>query len=376
MDLSFTLHLAQAGSEAAGEVLSQSIDLQAGIEASWDEMWDSIIDPEQGTSLWSAIVTGTQVISVLILLYLLVQFGNEFSKTRYLGTLIEAFIWPVTYIIFIGNNAQLLATSVIAIRGILEASLTQVQATQLLGIKIGVASRQVQLNGLGATRIRQLFSECSGLAGDDLETCLASKGEEGQAIVAAIQNVDSSIDTSPLESFLSTALDLTIVGGVQDVGNFFQSGFAGIIEDRAYPLVQTILFGVQWAFLQGIEAALLLTAVLAPVALALSLLPLSGKPIFAWGSAFISLFGVKLGYIVLVGVVSAVMVNAAGNAAEIAGQFGFVVFVSIFSPVIATILAGGGGTALFQGISRRASSITSAASGGISTVLTGGFLGK
>jgi len=365
---------AETGSQAAGSIVNQSIQLQSGIQESWNDIWLSVTDPETPASIWFVTVEAAQVLALFVLIYLLIQFGNEFSKTRYLGKVIEAFVWPVAVIIFLGGNGRLLSATVLTLRGVFDNILESMQRIQVAGIEIGVAARQLQLNGLGATRIRQLYNECEGLSGEELAQCFESKAEEAQGIVSALGSVDAEVDTSPLQAFLDTVLDFTVVGGIQDVGNFFQGGFSTVVQDRLFPLVQTLLFALQWAFINAVEAALVLTAVLAPVALVLSLLPVSGKTIITWATAFISLYGVKLGYILLVGVVSSVLVNTDGNAAELASEYGFLTFVSIFSPVIATSLAGWGGLSLFQAISRRAASVTSAASSGLSTVLTGGFL--
>jgi hypothetical protein len=368
------LVLAQTGSEAAGSILNQSIQLQSGIQESWNDIWRSVTDPETASSIWFVSVEAAQILALFILIYMLIQFGSEFNRTRYLGKIIEAFIWPVAVIIFLGGNGRLLSTTVLVLRGTFENILASMQRIQVAGIEIGIAARQLQLNGLGATRIRQLYNECEGLSGQELTQCFESKAEEAQAIVSALGGVDAEVDTSPLQAFLDTVLDFTIVGSIETVGNFFQGGFSAVIQDRLFPVIQVMLFALQWAFVNAVEAALILTAVLAPFALVLSLLPVSGKTIITWGTAFISLYGVKLGYILLVGVVSSVLVNTDGNAAELASEYGFLTFISIFSPIIATSLAGWGGLSLFQSISRRAASITSAASSGISTVLTGGFL--
>jgi hypothetical protein len=368
--------LAQTGSEAAASIINQSLQIQSGIQESWSDIWLSVTDPESPGSIWFTTVEGAQILAMFVLIYLLIQFGNEFSKTRYLGKVIETFIWPVVVIVLLGGNGQLLSQLVLTLRGVFDYILAFTQRIQIAGIEIGVAARQLQLNGLGATRIRQLYNECEGLSGEELARCFESKADEAQAIVDALGTVDAEVDTSPLQAFLDVVLNFTVVGTIQDATNpdYASGGFAALVQDRLFPLIQTILFALQWAFVNAVEAAIVLTAVLAPLALVLSLLPASGKAIVTWGTAFISLYGVKFGYVLIVGLLSSVLVNTDGNAAELASEYGFLIFVSVFSPVIATSLASWGGISLFQTISRRAASVASAVSRGASTVLTGGFL--
>jgi hypothetical protein len=117
-----------------------------------------------------------------------------------------------------------------------------------------------------------------------------------------------------------------------------------------------------------VEAALLIAAVLAPIALALSILPVAGRPIWAWLSGFVGLIGLQVGYNLLVGIVAAVLANTDGGAVEVSQNLGFLLFISVFAPGLVTALASWSATSLFSAISRRANGIASTITGGISTV--------
>ncbi|MEH2026883.1 hypothetical protein [Nostoc sp.] len=128
----------------------------------------------------------------------------------------------------------------------------------------------------------------------------------------------------------------------------FANDPGSVFRDTAIPIIRFILYALQWGFVNILEAALLLTALFAPIAVGLSLLPLQGRPIWAWLTGFISLFGVQLGYNILVGLAAVVLVK---SGAELASDVAFLCFLSIFAPVLAVLIAGGGGMAIYNGIS-------------------------
>lgn len=383
--------LAQTGSQSAASVLDQSFNLSQQVQESWDFIWDTIIVPEQQGSVWNELVNFSLAIALFALIYTFIRYGSEIARTKYIGTVIEMFLWPIAVVVLLGtyNSASgfLLSQLIGLLRGTAEDLIRQVTALQLADITLGTATKQMQLNQLGTQRIYQVVSECKGISGEALQNCLEAKEPEMFSIVDSISLIDGDVNTDPLSAVAQTIVNIRTLSGngsgfenlVQGVDagiDFFQGGFTQVFQDRLYPLAQSVLYILQWIFLNLVETSLLLTAFLAPLAVALSLLPVSGKPIFAWLVGFLSLYNLKLGYTIIVGIIASVIVNTEGSAAEIVLGYAFVMFSSLFAPIIATLLAGGGGIAIYQGIARRAASITSAASGGATTLLTGGGLFK
>ena len=372
--------LAQAGSEAAGRIIEQSLGLQKDIFQSWNDMWEGVVvvdapsDIAQ-TSLWAAMCYGASFLAALILIYSFIKSGSEILRRRHLAAVLEMFIWPVTVVVFLGGNGRLLAAAVLVMRGSFEFVIRQVQRVQLAGIQIQVAVEQIQMNTLGIVRVKQLLNECEGVVGADVVQCFESKADEIQGISQVVDAISPDINTGALDFFIDTVLNMTVIGqldleGVDGVGEHIGRGFLSVIEPIFFPILRVILFAIQWAFTDSIEAALMLTAVLAPFALALSLLPVSGKPIWAWASAFLGLYAIKVSYILLLGVVAAVLVNTEGDFAETFSSYGFAFFAAIFSPTIATALGRGGGTAIYQAINKHSADVLSFLGSAISTLLT------
>jgi hypothetical protein len=138
-----------------------------------------------------------------------------------------------------------------------------------------------------------------------------------------------------------------------------------VFRDNAVPIIRFILYALQWGFVNILEAALLLTALFAPISLGLSLLPLQGRPIWAWLTGFITLFGIQLGYNIVVGLTAVVLVK---SGAALVSDVAFLFFLSIFAPGLAILVAGGGGVALYNGISSNVKSLIDVFSNAIGTV--------
>jgi hypothetical protein len=112
------------------------------------------------------------------------------------------------------------------------------------------------------------------------------------------------------------------------------------------------------------EAALLMTALLFPPALGISILPVAGKTIFAWASAMIGLFTTMLSYNIIVGLTAIVIKKAQVAAGQDMGgtsfrDIAFAAFIALASPILAVYLGQMGGVALFQAISKQAASMVS-----------------
>jgi hypothetical protein len=90
----------------------------------------------------------------------------------------------------------------------------------------------------------------------------------------------------------------------------------------------------------------------------LSMLPLGKKPIWAWASAFLGVFSAQMGYTIIIGVTATVLVKA---GAQTISDLAFLAFICIFAPVLAVLIGGGGGMALFSGISNAATGLATTA---------------
>ena len=138
-----------------------------------------------------------------------------------------------------------------------------------------------------------------------------------------------------------------------------------VFRSTVLPIIRLILRSLQWAFVKILEASYLLTALFVLLGMGLSLLPVQGKPIWAWLIGFISLFGVQLGYNIVVGLVAVVIVK---SDAELVTDIAFLFFLAVLSPVLAVLIAKGGGTALYSAIAKNTKQLTDIASNAIGVI--------
>lgn len=361
---SFHLFFAQEGSQAASEVIQQSLRLNQDTIASWQRIWNAAIDPNT-VELWAGLVSFGGSLAALSIIYLSIKYAGELGNINSWSKILEMFLWPLTVFIFLAGNGQLLAQVVRIVRAIGYTQVSKILEIQLAGVTFRQAVEQVRLNNLSIHRIQQIYGECVNLVGAELNECWQSKQIEAQEMLS---QVGVNTDISPAQTFLDTLLNFTIVGGIRDVGSFIEGGFVQVLQDKIIPIIETILYAVQWAFVNTLDACLLGTALFAPIALGLSILPTAGRLIIAWGSAMISIFAIQMGYNILLGIIAVVLVSTTGNFAEVVSDLGFLLIAAIFAPRIAYLLGKGGGVALYEGASRKAAQVTTAATSAVSTI--------
>ena len=114
----------------------------------------------------------------------------------------------------------------------------------------------------------------------------------------------------------------------------------GGVGEIVTSFVTLILLALNNAYQWCIEFALLLTALLGPMAVGASLLPYGQKAIFAWLSAIMGCGIAKLSFNIMVGLCAQLVSNAEQNQPMI-----FLLFVGLLSPLLASALGAGGGMA-------------------------------
>ena len=234
----------------------------------------------------------------------------------------------------------------------------------LADISISEALQRLQVTNVANARAREIFADCINKTGLELKECLSDPVKIAQAeqILQSLSERENPLNGNLLQSIVDASGSIADLAG-QAVTTIVTSAFVAP--------VQTILIALQWTFVNGVEIALFLTAMFAPIALGLSMIPSAGPSIIAWVTGFIGLFLTQLGYVIVVGVAASIisLTEEQGQAiGTIIPDIAFLLFLSIAAPIIAGLIAKAGGTALFNGISRSATTavrlIAGAASGG------------
>lgn len=357
MSLSISLQplLAQEGSRAAASVIERSLNLTRSVAGSWDRSWEMLTD-NSDLSLWSAVVNFSLKVALLALIYYAISQSNNVLNTVSFSKVVEMFVTPIVVVVLLGGNGYLLAQITLILRGVGRSLILDILQLQLGGISMQSAISQVNGNMLATNRIRQVFQECAALTGEPLRVCIDSKQAEAQTIIDALGQTAS---TTAAQNLLDTIGDALRA----DAGQALQGIFTQVIQSTAVPIVQFWLLALQWAYVNISEAALLLTALFAPIAVVLMLIPIAGSALSIWFTGFVSILAIQLGYVLIVGIGASVLVATDAQnqtAISAAGDYGFLIFISIFAPTLATAIGKGGGQAAYQGISQKAGQVAQA----------------
>lgn len=354
-----TAIIAQTTGQAL-DTLESSVELSQKTTEAWGAIWSQTIFRYQEASLWFALVELGMIIAGISVVYLAVTEGREAIEKQSWSQLATMFIWPLVVVIFLSGNGAVLSQSVKFVYLVGRQNVQQVLVVQVGDLQIKEALAQITLSSAARNQIEALNNECISKQDEELTQCLQENGQKAQDIVNQAENQNNG----PLEKLREFAGEF--VGSLSD---FSEGGTSAVVfRSIAIPLIRWILGAMQWAFVNMLEAALLLTAAFAPVAMGLSLLPFQGRPIFAWLIGFASLFGVQLGYNIIVGVAAIVIVNSGG---ELITDVGFLFLLAVFAPMLAIAVSSFGGIAIYRAVSRGTQTIINTGSTVISSAAQG-----
>jgi hypothetical protein len=112
-----------------------------------------------------------------------------------------------------------------------------------------------------------------------------------------------------------------------------------------------IILSMRGAFLYIIEVMMLVTALVGPIFLALSLFPVGFKPLITWGTSFLTLGFCKICFSLISGLSSLAMVLAGPNNVDMLVTS---VVLGLLAPVLAISVASGSGLATLSSVAQSA----------------------
>ncbi len=326
------------GNEKAQAILTNSRQLNQQTQESWQRLWD--ISVNSAEPLWQALCEFGAFIAAMSLIYLIIKEGKDGILD--LLHIIEISMFPIVVSILLGGNGYILSQLVLYFRGVSLFWLTQILNMTFAGISVSDAIGKIQNTAVANTRAREIFTECIDKTGVALDECVRDpvKLEQAQEL---LQQLSGS--TAPLNGNILERLTDGIV-----------TSLVGTINLPFLTATQFLLNALQWCFVNVVEASLLLTALYAPIALGLSVIPSNGgKTIFKWFSGYFSLLLMPLGYVILVGFMANILSVMDNQDVPIGSSYldtAFLFFMSIFAPIVAVAVSKGIGDGVFEGISR------------------------
>ncbi|MEH2164736.1 MAG: hypothetical protein V7K38_27695 [Nostoc sp.] len=343
MQLAIQLIFAQLGID---DVLDNGVATSQSIAQGWDKQWLDLLQNNTSNNLYGAITNLGIFFAVGTLLFFMLQFLRDLISYEY-SRPISALIWPFIVVILLSNSGtgSILSNLTLGVRNFLNTVNQQVVAS-------ADADKMYQqaLN----------MSIAEDIAGSLLRPCESLTGQQqSQCFVKAAEKVDNLWqkyrDTYGNKSWI-VRLQNKVDNIRYGTGSVSEASFNSLLGSTVQTSIKNFLVSLQYAFQNLIEATMLLIAALGPIAVGGSLLPVAGKPIFAWLTGFLSIGIAKISFNIIAVLTAAVIVNGPGQDANVDPDLmWFIIFLGILAPVLSLLVAAAGGFAVFSAISNTAS---------------------
>lgn len=337
------------------------------IAEGFDKLWEQTLDG----GLYAALMKVAQLFALATLCFYMVDLGKSFINQEDMKAL-SSFIWPILIIGLMANNGALLRSGTLTARNFINQVNNDILDFAAAGANLETAYNRAIGSAKLKEEVGREMERCRSLgASQDAIDCLKSAEVRLKAKAPQLFKGDAPPDNSyefnPLKE-LKQAAD-GIAGAISDPGAVINDAWdsaMGGVGAVVISFVTSILLALTNAYQWGVEFALLLTALLGPIAVGSSLLPFGQKAIFAWMSAIFGVGVAKLSFNIIVGLCAQLVSNAQSNQPMI-----FLLFVGLLSPLLASALGAGGGIAA-MGAAAKGASV--AAEAGL-TVTTAGASG-
>ncbi|BDI17501.1 hypothetical protein ANSO36C_33030 [Nostoc cf. commune SO-36] len=277
----------------------------------------------------------------------MIQFLKDLISYEYTRP-ISALIWPFIVVVLLSNSGRgsILSTLTLGVRNFLNTANQQVLVTADAN-----KTYQQALNMSIAEEVAGSFLRpCQSLTGEQQSQCFLKAGEKLNVLWRKYRE---TYGNRSWINRLQIKVDNIKFG---TVGSVSETSFNSLLGSTVQTSIKNFLVSLQYAFQNLIEATMLLIAALGPIALGGSLLPVAGKPIFAWLTGFLSMGIAKISFNIIAVLTSAVIVNGPGQNANVDPDLmWFIIFLGILAPILSLLVAAAGGFAVFGAISNTAS---------------------
>ncbi|MGF1480393.1 MAG: hypothetical protein ACFB4I_13025 [Cyanophyceae cyanobacterium] len=383
--LSFWL-LVQAGDTCDGagnfdldlsDQFAEDVTVAEKVKESFDGLWDVALSPT--SFVYSSLSDIGLLLAVVTVTVFIVRWGRELLESGISSKSFGEIIWPLVVAVFLSNNGQILASTTRAMQNYVQEQEETIVNGAFLDVFIGETLESAFRQLVGITTvplgIGSILAQCT--SHENPAFCLSGppvyEGEEierfesgalQQAICALNPYVESG--ENPKLAQLSKELEKeqeklhsilkNEVPGSSDEEDTFTVG----IPPEIYKLMSAsedsglmqFFMGSGAAFVWLTELALFITALLGPLALGLSLLPVGGKAVFAWLTGFLSVAFAKLFYFILTGLSSIVVLDAIQDVSltDFVDSILVGIFVGALAPLLSLAVCVSGGRAVFQSL--------------------------
>ena len=359
---SLTLSLVSAASadsaDAARDILDQSVSVGKEIQIAIKDSWTLILT---GPLFVDICTLGAIVMALLVgawaILWLNGNFNPNDSKAVALSA--EQLFCAIFLAILLGTpveRGKLLGTFALASHEVFNGVTDQLVANLQSNIQGDIIAQASIKNSLESA-VPQDIQACAAI--DDVKKrdfCLQRTDDRYKSILSTYPNQGWAAQLyERIHSTINAALSKDSQNAWDPLGDIASgaSSYVGALGQGAATLViRGALLSFGTAFIVALEHSLLLTAMVCPIFIGWAFSSLAFEPFLAWILGYIGV-GSALGmYKIILGVVSLTILKSPPNDPLL-----YPMVIAVFGVPLTLILVGGGGLAIFGGISRSISGL-------------------
>ncbi|BAY13472.1 hypothetical protein [Calothrix sp. NIES-2098] len=327
------------------DIIGNGATTAKSIAESWENQWIDLLQKNPSENIYGALTNLGIFFAVGTLLFFLMQWLKDVLESEY-SRPISSMIWPFVVVILLNNSGDgsILSSLTLGVRNFIN-SVNQ----QVVSKADSNSYYQQALNMSVAEEVAgSLLRPCQSLNGEQQSQCFAKASIKISNLWQEYKNLyGNKVWIERLENKVNQISYGT--------GSISENSFNALLGSTVQTSIKNFLVSLQYAFQNLMEATMLLIAALGPLAVGGSLLPVAGKPIFAWLTGFISVGIAKISFNIIAVLTAAVIVNGpAQDANADPDLMWFTIFLGILAPILSLLVAAAGGFAVFQAIGNAA----------------------
>ncbi len=348
-----------ANNFGAGQLLENAAAGASLVTDGFNQLWEQTLTG----GLYASLCKVGVLFAVGSLALFMVQWGKQMLNGEEQRAVAEL-IWPLVVALLLANNGKILASGTLMLRGYINTvnnyvlEYTAADADLRAAYQQGIGQAAVEAavgNAIQQCRSAQLSNqeqiECLQQAKEELQAKFPNifQGDKGEGISGWVLQGLDKIDQAAQEAD----------GGsnpIEGIANKLTAASSAAIGAVVTSFITSLLLALNNAYQWGLELALLLTALIGPLAVGGSLMPIGTKAIVGWLTGFFTVAIAKLSFNIILGLAGQLVASAQASQPMI-----FLAFIGIVAPFLATGIAAGGGMAVLTQLNKGAEWVASGA---------------
>lgn len=318
------------GVTISGEIVDGAINAADIIYKSFENDWAELAS---GTSsIYIAVVAVSMLVAVVLVSFASLGWYRKFAEEGFSYDFVSEMVFPLLVILMLTNNGFLLANTTIALKDVSATLNRSILSITRNGVKLKDAIRNVNADQSFVLATQTALAKCEKLKDSEIDSNGNTTSPRQTCIKKIIEKAQLEAQSARKKRGMSSGS-----------GSWNPLDIGGeLVNSAIQGFVYVILSGLSAGFQYIVQLSFLLVAYVAPIFLALSLLPFESKPLYAWLSGWLGLTLILISYSIIVGIVASAIVDKPSSNPLL-----MQLIQAIFSPLLAVAIGTGGGMSVF-----------------------------